>query len=144
MTQRTEPRPKRPVWVWAITAFYSFSALFALRSFLLVYSVGTGALPPEWGAYMGGLTVFDYLLSATIAALTLAAAAALFLLRGAAFRLFCAVLVLQVFGVLRELATTNFADAVGIGGLAGYLVALGLLAAVCAYCRRLLAAGVLR
>ena len=134
---------KRPFFVWLIAIFYLLSTPFTLLSLSLVLS-GTLPLTPEQEAYFSSLSTLDYLFSFAIGLTGFTGAVALFFLRRVALYLFCGSFALNVLMSIWHLMTRDFLSALPGGGLLGFILGLGILAAVCLYTWKLTRAGVLR
>ncbi len=134
---------KRPFFVWLIAIFYLLSTLFTVLSLSLVLS-GSLPLTPEQEAYFSSLSSLDYLFSFVIDLTVFAGAVALFFLRRVALYLFCGSFDLIVLMSIWHLMTRDFLSALPSGGLLGFILGLGILAAVCLYTWKLTRAGVLK
>ena len=88
MNQPDHSKPKRPFWIWLISAFYLYSGTMSLSLYYYIQA-GIIALPP------GHLTAINRLtLWGLIPIANLAAAILLFMRRKAAFYIFSAMLVM--------------------------------------------------
>ena len=134
---------KRPFFVWLIAIFYLLSTLFSVLSLSLVLS-GSLPLTPEQEAYFSSLSTLDYLFSFVIDLTVFAGTVALFFLRRVALYLFCGSFDLIVLMSIWHLMTRDFLSALPGGGLLGFILGLGILAAVCLYTWKLRRAGVLK
>src|SRR3989338_1768522 len=86
---------KRPKWVWAISIFYFFSAVYTLLSLYLIHS-GAVAVPEATRKYLENLTALDYAFSIPIGLANLAGAVSLFFLRKVAYPLFLGSLIFSI------------------------------------------------
>jgi len=136
------PPARRPKLVWVVFLFYLFSVVYTAVSFLLVLS-GSISVTPEQAAYFRNLSVFDWAVTGLTAALNLAGAVSIFLLRKIAFPLFAISLGLSVLQTLVHAFTTNFVAALGGTGALGVVIGFAISIAVCAYVWRLKARGTL-
>jgi hypothetical protein len=134
---------KRPGWVWVISIFFFLSAGWTLLSFLLVHSGAVSSNAAQI-AYFDSLSALDYISSVGIGFANFIGAISLFLLRKISFYLFASALGANLLLIFWHAATKGWVAALGSAGLVGAALGLGLLFAVCAYCRRLLQQGVLR
>jgi len=136
---------KRPGWVWVISIWYVVSTVLSLATSTLLR---TGAIPlaPVQRAYLESLSAVDWAFSIAIALVYLIGAVAIFLLRRAAFYLFTFALIATILQTLWHVATKSYVAAMGGAGVVGIgmVTGLGLVFAVCLYCRRLIRRGVLR
>ena len=135
---------KRPGWVWVISLFYVFSAVWTCIAWYMVAS--RGAPTPQAKAYFQSMTVLDYGLMIGQALITLSAAVALVLLRKAACRLFCAALVIALISIAWHTLARGWVNVMQSmrGALFGALMGIALLFAVCFYTGRLREQGKLR
>src|SRR5712691_9905799 len=135
-----QPPAKRPKLVWIVFLFYLFSVVYTGLSFFLVFS-GSISVTPEQAAYFRNLSVFDWTMTGVTAALNLAGAIAIFLLRKSAFLFFASSLGLSILQTLVHAYTTNFIAALGGPGALGVLIGFAISIAVCLYAWRLKARG---
>jgi hypothetical protein len=142
MDEAAQPPAKRPKLVWVVFLFYLFSVLYTGLSFFFVFS-GSIFITPEQAAYFRSLSVFDWTITGVTAALNLAGAISIFLLRKSAFPLFASSLGLSLLQTLMHAYTTNFIAALGGPGALGVLIGFAISIAVCAYAWRLKAQGIL-
>jgi hypothetical protein len=137
-----QPPAKRPKLVWIVFLFYLFSVAYTALSFFLVFS-GSISVTPEQAAYFRTLSVFDWTITGVTAALNLAGAISIFLLRKSALPLFASSLGLSILQTLVHAYTTNFIAALGGPGALGVLIGFAISIAVCLYAWRLRARGTL-
>ena len=137
-----QPPAKRPKLVWIVFLFYLFSVLYTALSFFLVFS-GSISVTPEQATYFRTLSVFDWTITGVTAALNLAGAISIFLLRKSALPLFASSLGLSILQTLVHAYTTNFIAALGGPGALGVLIGFAISIAVCLYAWRLKARGTL-
>jgi hypothetical protein len=137
-----QPPARRPKLVWIVFLFYIFSVVYTALSFFLVFS-GSISVTPEQAAYFRTLSVFDWAITGVTAALNLAGAISIFLLRKSALPLFASSLGLSVLQTLVHAYTTNFIAALGGPGALGVLIAFAISIAVCLYAWRLKVRGIL-
>jgi hypothetical protein len=142
MNAVAQPPARRPKLVWIVFLFYLFSVAYTALSFLLVFS-GWISVTPEQAAYFRNLSVFDWTITGVTAALNLAGAISIFLLRKSAFPLFASSLGLSILQTLVHAYTTNFIAALGGPGALGVLIGFAVSIAVCLYAWRLQARGIL-
>jgi hypothetical protein len=142
MNAVAQPPARRPKLVWIVFLFYLFSVAYTALSFLLVF-LGWISVTPEQAAYFRSLSVFDWTITGVTAALNLAGAISIFLLRKSAFPLFASSLGLSLLQTLMHAYTTNFIAALGGPGALGVLIGFAISIAVCAYAWRLKAQGIL-
>jgi hypothetical protein len=142
MNAVAQPPARRPKLVWIVFLFYLFSVAYTALSFLLVF-LGWISVTPEQAAYFRSLSVFDWTITGVTAALNLAGAISIFLLRKSAFPLFASSLGLSLLQTLVHAYTTNFIAALGGPGALGVLIGFAVSIAVCAYAWRLKAQGIL-
>jgi hypothetical protein len=142
MNAVAQPPARRPKLVWIVFLFYLFSVAYTALSFLLVF-LGWISVTPEQAAYFRSLSVFDWTITGVTAALNLAGAISIFLLRKSAFPLFASSLGLSILQTLMHAYTTNFIAALGGPGALGVLIGFAISIAVCAYAWRLKAQGIL-
>jgi len=133
----------RPVWVWVITIFYTFSIGLTLLSFAMVLS-GAGPSAQARQAYLATLGPLEYLAPIGLWLLTILATVLLFLLRKAAAPLFAAILFLNICVPLLHAVTTSWTEAFGGRGFAFSMIGQGILGAVALYSRHLSHVGVLK
>ena len=117
---------KRPIGVWILSAFYGFSALFAIVGWLVVLSDTIPLDSPE-REYYQSLTALDYLVTFVLAGLTL------FLLRRVAAWLFTLSLILGLTHTGWHLSSKGLASTMNASSLAGLLIQWGLLTWACLY-----------
>ena len=137
-----QPPAKRPKPVWVVFLFYLLSVVYTALSFFLIFS-GSIPVTPEQAAYLRNLSVFDWTITTLTAALNLAGAVSIFLLRKIAFPLFATSLGLAILQTLVHAFTTNFVAALGGPGALGVVIGFTISIAVCAYAWRLKARGTL-
>jgi len=142
MNAVAQPPARRPKLVWIVFLFYIFSVIYTAVSFFLVFS-GSISVTPEQAAYFRSLSVFDWSMTGLTAALNLAGAISIFLLRKSAFPLFASSLGLSILQTLVHAYTTNFIAALGGPGALGVLIAFAISIAVCIYAWRLKTRGIL-
>ncbi len=135
--------PRRPGWVWAISLFYLFSALFTGFG---LYAILTHMIPlqPAQQAYFAALTPLDNSMTALIVVCNLSAALSLFLLRKIAVPLFIAGLAVNLAQTAWHTATKGWLAAMGSSGPAGFLIGIAMALAVIVYAVHLSRRGVLR
>ena len=109
----------RPIGVWIFSAFYGFSALFAIVGWLVVLSDTIPLDSPE-REYYQSLTALDYLVTFVLAGLTL------FLLRRVAAWLFTLSLILGLTHTGWHLSSKGLASTMNASSLAGLLIQWGL------------------
>jgi len=133
----------RPLLVWLISIYFFLSASWTITSLLLIM---TGAVPlsPAQKSYFESLNAADYLLTIIGALLSISAAISLFLLRKAAYYLFCASLAFNMAFTIWHIISRHWLSVIGIGGLAGAAVGWLILFAICLYTARLAAQGTLK
>ena len=95
-------------------------------------------------AYLASLNGADYLLTIMAALLGVSAAVMLFLMRKAAYYLFCATLALNMAFTIWHIISRHWISVIGIAGLAGAAVGWLILFAICLYTARLAAQGTLK
>ena len=88
-------KPKRPIMVWIISAWYFLSVTVMMISHLTIVG-GFVSVREEQRPYFESLTGVDHLITFLCGSLTIAAAVCLFFLRRAAVKLFAVSLVLSV------------------------------------------------
>ena len=132
---------KRPKLVWVVFLFYLFSLGYTALSFYLVLSGSVSA--PGQATYLRNLSVFDWAITGLTAALNLAGAISIFLLRRIAFPLFATSLALSIFLTLVHVFTTSLTSALGGPGALGLAIGYAISIAVCTYAWKLRARGVL-
>ena len=132
---------KRPKLVWVVFLFYLFSVGYTALSFYLILSGSISA--PEQATYLRNLSVFDWAITGLTAALNLAGAISIFLLRRIAFSLFMTSLALSILLTLVHAFTTNLTTALGGAGALGLAFGYAISIAVCTYAWKLKARGVL-
>ena len=142
MNAVAQPPAGRPKLVWIVFLFYIFSVIYTAVSFFLVFS-GSISVTPEQAAYFRSLSVFDWSMTGLTAALNLAGAISIFLLRKSAFPLFACSLGLSILQTLVHAYATNFIAALGGPGALGVLIAFAISIAVCIYAWRLKTRGIL-
>lgn len=133
---------KRPKLVWTVFLFFLFSVGYTALSFYLVYS-GSVRVMPDQAAFFSSLSVFDHTMTVVIAALNIAGAISLFLLRKIAFHFFAASLIIGILATVVHAMTKNFLVALGGSGAVGMIIGYGISIAVCVYAWKLKARGVL-
>jgi len=124
--------PNRPIGVWVFSAFYGFTALFAMVGWLVVLSDTIPLDSPE-REYYQSLTALDYLITFLLAALTLMAALTLFLLRRVSAWLFTLSLILGLTHTGWHLSSKGLASTMDDSSLAGLFIQWALLAWACLY-----------
>ena len=134
---------KRPAGVWVICIYYFLTGGFTLLSMALAYR-GAANLTPQEKIYLASMTTFDYVLTIISAGLTLSAAMALFMLRRAAFPLFCAALAMSMAFTIWHMLVRHWISVVGSAGLMGAAFGWMVMLVVCIYTARLRAQGILR
>jgi len=142
MDEAAQPPAKRPKLVWVVFLFYLFSVVYTALVFLLIFS-GSIYVTPEQAAYFRNLSAFDWAMTGLTAALNLAGAISVFLLRKIAFPLFATSLGLSILQTLVHAFTTNLVAALGGPGALGVVIGFAISIAVCAYVWRLRARGTL-
>ncbi|NVO15086.1 MAG: hypothetical protein HXX10_13710 [Rhodoplanes sp.] len=135
--------PRRTVWIWVIFLWFLFSVGWTLLSFYLIRS-GVVPVEPVQQAYFDRLTIVDYASTVLVAALNLAGALALFMLRKAALPIFLTGIVLSVGLIAWQTYSKGWAEALGGSGLVGAVIGYGLILAICTYTWRLARRGVLQ
>ncbi len=140
MDDVAQPSAKRPKLVWAVFLFYLFSVAYTALSFFLIFSDSL-SVTPEQAAYFRNLSAFDWAVTVLTAALNIAGAISLFLLRKVAFHLFAASLGLTILQTVVHVITTNFVAALGGPGAFGVVIGFAISIAVCTYAWRLNAGG---
>jgi hypothetical protein len=103
---------RRPKLVWAVFLYVLFSAGYTMLSFLLILS-GHIRVTPEQAAYFESLWPLDYMLFLAVAALNLAGAVSLFVLRRFAFQLFAAAVLLNIVVTIVYAASKGWLAALG-------------------------------
>jgi hypothetical protein len=133
---------KRPFWVWLISIFYALSFVYSLLSLYIAFS-GSIPLTPEVKAYFASLTRFDWALAVTQGVVTLSAAIALFLLRKAAYYLFCGAVTIALVTTVWQTLARPWLTALGSmrGATTGAVLGLGIILAVFLYSRKLMKEG---
>jgi hypothetical protein len=134
---------KRPVWVWAISIFYGFSAIYTPLSFYLIYS-GLVPLAPAQKAYFDGLGIVDWVVTALGALIMLAAVVALFLLKRVSIKLWGGALVFGILNNLYYAIAKNLFAVFNTMSLIGTAVGFILIVAIFFYTKRLDARGYLK
>ena len=124
--------PNRPIGVWVFSAFYGFTALFAMVGWLVVLSDTIPLDSPE-REYYQSLTALDYLVTFVLAALTLMAGLTLFLLRRVSAWLFTLSLILGLTHTGWHLSSKGLASTMDDSSLAGLFIQWALLAWACLY-----------
>ncbi len=124
--------PNRPIGVWVFSAFYGFTALFAMVGWLVVLSDTIPLDSPE-REYYQSLTALDYLITFLLAALTLMAGLTLFLLRRVSAWLFTLSLILGLTHTGWHLSSKGLASTMDDSSLAGLFIQWALLAWACLY-----------
>jgi hypothetical protein len=137
-----EPK-KRPGWVWAISIFYGFSAIYTPVSFYLVYS-GLALSAPAQKAYFVGLGIVDWAILAIGALIMLAAVVALFLLKRVSIKLWGAAIVFGILNNLYNAIAKNLFAVFNMMSLIGTAVGFILIVAIFFYTKRLDARGYLK
>lgn len=123
-------RVKRPLLVWAILAFYLFSAAaWFVQSGMMLIGPPSGRLDAQGHAY----TAFDYFESAGFVGLKLYAAIMLFRLRRIAAKLFLAALVLNVIATGYDLALKGLPPPGGPVILFSLIIGFGIFVLICLY-----------
>jgi hypothetical protein len=112
--------PKRPVAVWLIFLFYVFSFCWTLLGFVLIHT-GVVPLNEAQQTYFARLTIFDHATTVILIATNVTAAILLFRLRKTAVPLFAAAVALNLGLTIRAVFGSNWVEAIGHRGLAGYL-----------------------
>jgi hypothetical protein len=112
--------PKRPVAVWVIFLLYVFSFSWTLLGFVLIHT-GEVPLNEAQQTYFAHLTLFDHITTAILLATNAAAAIFLFRLRRTAVPMFAAAFLLNLGLTIRAVFGSNWIEAIGTHGLAGYL-----------------------
>ncbi|MFH1766685.1 MAG: hypothetical protein ABH826_01170 [Patescibacteria group bacterium] len=128
---------KRPPWVWMISGFYFFSAMWS--SWVLS---GRISITDAQRAYCESLTVFDYVLTLTIDILNFAGAISLFRLKKVAFPLFLIAFFLSM--LFRQIISKGWGAAFGVTGSIGTIICYGILLLACVYTKKLIKDGVLQ
>ena len=136
----TASNRKRPIGVWVIFIFYTVATAFTAFSYYLVYG-GKVALSDAQAAYFAGLTVWDHLISAMQAILSLSGAVVLFAMKRPAPYLFTANAVLGVAVTMWQIVSKGWIEAIGTSGVVGAIMGWGILIAVCLYAWHLLKKG---
>jgi hypothetical protein len=133
---------KRPKAVWVISIFFLVSAVWTPLSFYLIYS---GAVPVNdaQAAYLSHLSTIDYVIALATAAVNLAGAITLFLLRRPAPFLFIAAMAMGFIVTGWHVATKGWINAIGGAGLLGAVIGWAIGLWVCTYSWRLLKEGTL-
>jgi hypothetical protein len=133
---------KRPMGVWFILAFYTFSVIYTLLWAWRIYSK-----PGATAEYLQNLGAFNYVLTVMGCMLTVAFLVALFKMRRVATTIFTAIIVLTVFSFLWNILFKNYlslfseAPALLAGPLVVVVVALAILGVVYLYLRTLVRGG---
>lgn len=133
----------RPLLVWLISIYFFLSATWTMFSLVLIKS-GAVPLSPAQKTYLESLNGADYLLTIIGALLSVSAAVSLFLMRKAAYYLFCASLAFNMAFTIWHIISRHWLSVIGIGGLAGAAVGWLILFAICLYTARLIAQGTLK
>ena len=141
--QNTSGPVTRPVWVWVISVVYF---LFGVTSLLASYFIQSGAItaPPEYQKYLDTLNASDHTFNVLIAMTNTLGAAALFLLRKAAFPLFLTSLMLNILMTGWRILNVGFSHAFIGGSLIGFILGCLILLAICSYTLKLQKIGVIR
>ena len=134
---------KRPIWVWLISSFYFFSAIFTLASFYLVVS-HIVTITPDAQQYLDSLTLSDHIFKIIIGSAIISGAAALFLLKRVSFYLFLIGLLFNIGLTLRHALFKGWLQVVGQSGLLSLFISWGLLLSVCIYTWHLSKKGTLK
>jgi len=134
-------RPNRPIAVWLIFLWYMFAACWTLLGFVVIYK-GLVPLTEAQQAYIAHLNFFDYVITAIVTALNIAAPILLFRLSRTAVPLFAAAFVLNLGTVIRAVFGSNWTEAIGHHGMGGYL-GLFIAFAISLYAIRLRRRGIL-
>jgi hypothetical protein len=135
-------RGRRPALVWAVFAWYVFSAGYTLLSFALIFA-GLVELSAEASRYLSSLSPLDYTVTILALLLNVGGAVALLLLRRTAPYLFSAALLLNIVSVALHVLTKGLVAALGTGGPIGLILGYGISLLVCFYSWRLHARGTL-
>ena len=145
----SEPPRMRPGWVWAIFLYYVVTSAWGLVAYVLI-RLNLYPVPTEQQAMLRSLPTSEALVGFLITALSLFAATMLWLLRREAVNLFIAVFILTVcHTVFNVIAGGPLATLLGQGTLmrvmAGFsfVVAWGILLAICVYAWKLRERGLL-
>jgi len=133
----------RPLLVWLISIYFFLSASWTITSFFLI-RIGAVPLNPAQKTYFESLNAADYLLTIIGALLSISAAVSLFLMRKAAYYLFCASLAFNMAFTIWHIISRHWLSVIGIGGLAGAAVGWLILFAICLYTARLTVQGTLK
>ena len=133
---------ERPRWIWVIFVFYVISTAWVLLSLLLIYS-GHARVDAAGRDYVLSLTVFDFIATGGVSALTLSAGVLLLLRQRLAVALFSTALACNMGYALVHALTTKWFAAIGWSGAIGVLLAWCALFGVVLYSRRLAARGIL-
>ena len=125
---------ERPLLVWAILAFYLFSAAaWFVQSGTKLIGPPSGRLDAQGYVY----TAFDYFESAGFVGLKLYAAIMLFRLRRIAVKLFLATLLLNFLATGHDLVSKGLPPPGGPIILFSLIIGLGMLVLICLYAWRL-------
>ncbi|MFW6333642.1 MAG: hypothetical protein ACOC0W_00120 [Desulfosalsimonas sp.] len=143
MSRQQNPEKKRPLWIWLISIFYfgfGISGVMAVAMALIIKAQGPGpagevqSLGPLLHSSLWGL----------LPAANMAGAAALFMMKKAAFYIFSCLLAAKA--VMQLLFETPLSGALSEGNtemILGYGLGYIILAAVCIYTWRLKNSGLL-
>lgn len=141
--QHTSGPVTRPVWVWVISIVYF---LFGVTSLFASYTFQSGTIsaPPEYQKYLDTLNASDHTFNMLIALTNTVGAAALFLLRKAAFPLFLTSLMLSLLMTGWRILNVGFSHAFVGGSPIGFIFGSLALLMICSYTLKLQKQGILR